>query len=296
MRVFVTGASGFVGFAVVQELLQAGHTVLGLARSDDAAARLIKAGATVHRGDIYDLESIKSGATLCDAVIHTAFNHDFSKYKENCETDRQVVLALGEALANTDKPVVITSGIGLMNPGRIIVETDMPASSETTPRAASEEAANAIAAKGVKAYILRLPPTTHGEGDHGFVPMLAELGKQKGVSAYVGEGKNHWSAVHRFDAAVLYRLIIEQKPALKVFHAVAEQGVEFIDIATAIGNGFHLPVVSKEGEEAQNHFGWFRHFAGIDCEASSGLSRKSVGWEPVHPTLMEDLNEDFYWK
>lgn len=290
MRVFVTGASGFVGSAIVQELLKAGHEVLGLARTDSAAESLIKAGAAVHRGNLEDLESLKAGAAQADAVIHTAFNHDFTKFKANCERDRQVILALGEALKGTNRPLVVTSGIGLMNSaGRFINENDQPANSETTPRAASEEAALALAEEGVPTYIVRLPPTTHGEGDHGFVPMIININKEKGEAAYIGTGANRWPAVHRFDAANLYRLIIEQQPEQRVFHAVAEEGIPFVEIAKAIGKGLQLPVVQKDEATAEAHFGWFKRFAMIDCAATSEQTRHTLGWEPKHTPLLEDL-------
>ncbi|MFT3822840.1 MAG: SDR family oxidoreductase [Chitinophagaceae bacterium] len=290
MRVFVTGASGFVGSATVQQLLQAGHQVLGLARTDSAAEALIKAGATVHRGNLTDLESIKKGAEQADAVIHTAFNHDFSRFKDNCEDDRQVILALGEALAGSNRPLVITSGVGLLNYGRLATENDKPLGSDAIPRAASEEAANAV-----NAYIVRLPPTVHDKGDHGFVPMVIGMAKEKGESAYIGEGQNRWPAVHRLDAAAVYRLIIEKQPAQKVYHAVAEEGIAFKQIATAIGQGLKLPVVSKSAQDAEAHFGWFKHFASLDCPASSELTRQSLGWQPAHPALLEDLVPGIYF-
>lgn len=296
MKVFVTGASGFVGSAIVKDLLQNGHTVLGLARSEDSANALKKAGADVHRGDIYDLESLKTGAKQCDAVIHTAFNHDFSKFKENCETDRKVIEAMAEALAGSSKPLVVTSGIGILNPSPLKVETDIPASSEKTPRAASEEAAHAAAAKGVNAYIVRLPPTTHGKGDHGFVPMIANMAKEKGESVYIEEGNNRWPAVHRNDAGVMYRLIIEQQPKQKVFHASAETGVPFRLIAEAIGEKLTLPVVSKSVEKAKEHFTWFMYFASFDCPASSEQSRTTLGWNPKEITLLDDLTTGEYFK
>lgn len=296
MRVFVTGASGFVGSAIVKELLRAGHKVLGLARTDEAAEKLTTAGAEVHRGDIYDLESIQQGVAGCDAVIHTAFNHDFSRFKENCETDRKVITALGAALAGTDKPLVVTSGVGLLNYGRMLTEEDAPPSSDVVPRAATEEAAKAVAAQGVNAYIVRLPPTVHGKGDHGFVPLVIGIDKEKGVSAYIGDGQNRWPAVHRMDAAVLYRLIIEKKPAQQVYHAVAEQeGVPFKEIAEAIGKGLHLPVVRVEGKDAEAHFGWFLHFASIGCAASSAKTRATLSWEPKQPTLLEELVPGVYF-
>lgn len=297
MRVFVTGASGFVGSAIVKELLAAGHQVLGMVRSDSAAEKLRATGAEAHFGDLYELESIKSGAAACDAVIHTAFNHDFSKFKENCETDRQVIGALASVLAGTGKPLVITSGVGLLGGAdRIVTEDDVPKTgSGAIPRYASEEAAHAAKALGVDAYIMRLPPTVHGEGDHGFVPMVINMAKSKGVSAYIGEGSNRWPAVHRFDAAVLYRLIIEQKPALKVFHAVAEEGIAFHEIATAIGGGLHLPTQSKPADEAAAHFEWFTHFAGLSCPASAAKTIAATGWQPKHTDLLPDLKAGGYF-
>jgi len=295
MRVFVTGASGFVGSAIVKELITAGHQVLGLARSDSAAESLRKEGAQVHRGDVNDLPTLQKGAAQSDAVIHTAFNHDFSQFKANCEADRKVIAALGAALAGSNRPLIITSGIGLLNTGRIITEEDVPASSDLVPRAASEEAANAAAIKGIKVYIVRLPPTVHGRGDHGFVPMIIERAKENGESAYIGEGKNRWSAVHRLDAAVLYRLIVEQQPSQKVYNAVAEEGIPLRDIAEAIGKGLNLPAVSRTGKDAEAHFTWFTHFAALDCPASSEKTRKILNWQPSQPGLLEDLVPGIYF-
>ena len=295
MRVFVTGASGFVGSAIVQELLQAGHKVLGMVRSESAAEALVKAGAEAHFGNLDDLESIKKGAAQCDAVIHTAFNHDFSRYKENCENDRQIILALGSVLAGSNRPLVITSGVGILRKEGQYTENDAHPSSDVSPRAATEEAGNVVAQQGVNTYIVRLPASTHDKGDHGFVPMVIGMAKEKGLSAYIGEGNNRWPAVHRLDAAVVYRLIIEKQPQQKVFHPVAEEGIPFKQIATAIGNGLQLPTVSKEGSEAEAHFGWFYHFAGLDCSASSTLTRKTLGWEPKHPTLLNDLTHGVYF-
>lgn len=298
MRIFVTGASGFVGSAVVQELLTAGHQVLGMVRSDEGAAKVAATGAEVHRGDIYDLESIKSGATACDAVIHTAFNHDFSKFKDNCETDRGVIGALAEVLKGTGKPLVVTSGVGLLaGKGSIVTEDDRPAvTSAVMPRVATEEAVQAAIEAGVNAYILRLPPTTHGRGDHGFVPMLISMAKAHGASAYIGEGGNVWPAVHRLDAAKLYRLIVELQPQQRIYHAVAEQGIPFKDIATAIGKGLNLPTISKTGDEAAAHFTWFQHFAGMGCMASATKTIAATGWQPTCEGLMADLTDGGYFE
>lgn len=290
MRVFVTGASGFVGSAIVQELLQNGHEVLGLVRSDRAAEQLTIAGAASHRGDVNDPAALRHGASTCDAVIHTAFNHDFSQYKANCEADRQVIETLGEALSGSDKPLIITSGIGLLHYEHLLTEDDpLSAGSDVIPRAASEEAAQAVAAKGVDVYTVRLPASVHDKGDHGFVPLVIGLAREKGESAYIAEGNNQWPAVHRSDAAVLYRLIVEKRPALKVFHAVAEEGIPFRKIAEEIGEGLKLPVVSKTGDHAAAHFGWFVHFAGLDCAASSKKTREALGWETKATDLLTDI-------
>ncbi len=298
MRVFVTGATGFIGEAIVQELIKAGHQVLGLARSDAAAKLLSAAGAQVHRGDLEDLESLRNGAAASDGVIHTAFIHDFSKFKANCETDRHAIEALGSALVGSTRPLIITSGIGILPPGSLATEETMPASGPTShPRVASEEAANSVAARGVHVSVVRLPPSVHGDGDHGFVPTLITIAREKGVSVYKGDGLNRWPAVHRLDAAHLFRLALEKAPAAESrFHGVAEEGVAFRDIAEVIGRRLNIPVVSKSPEEAANHFGWFAAFAGLDCPASSKLTQERLGWRPVQPSLLADLERGSYFK
>lgn len=296
MRVFVTGASGFVGSAVVGELMAAGHEVLGLVRSDKGAAALAAAGATAHRGSLDDLDSLRSGAASADAVIHTAFNHDFSKFKENCENDRRVIAALGDALAGTGRPLVVTSAMAILPRGRIATEDMMPlAGPAAHPRAASEEAADKVAARGVRISVVRLSPSVHGDGDHGFVPHLIGTAREKGVSVYPGDGGNRWPAVHRLDAARLYRLILEKDSAGARYHAVAEQGVPFRDIATVIGKRLNVPVVGKPSEEATKHFGWFAHFAAMDVPASSERTRQSLGWQPQEPGLIADLDRPDYF-
>jgi nucleoside-diphosphate-sugar epimerase len=297
MRVFVTGATGFIGSAIVQELIKAGYEVLGLARSEEAARALTAAGAAVHRGSLEDLDSLRSGAAATDAVIHTAFNHDFSKYADNCEADRQAIEAMGSVLMGSDRPLVITSGIGILRVDHIVTEQDKPVSGQgAIPRIASEEAAGALVAKGVRAIVMRLPPSVHGAGDHGFVPALIGIARNKGVSAYVGEGLNRWPAVHRFDAARAFRLAMEKGKAGAVFHAVADEGVPVQDIAAVIGLRLNLPVVSKPMEEAAAHFGWLGHFLSLDVPASSLYTQQELGWKPSQPGLLADLDSEHYFK
>ncbi|MDX8477885.1 SDR family oxidoreductase [Mesorhizobium sp. VK24D] len=295
MRVFVTGATGFVGSATVQELLSAGHKVLGLARSDAGADALAAAGAEVLRGNLEDLDGLRRGAAQADGVIHTGFNHDFSRFKENCETDRRAIEAMGLELAGSDRPLIVTSGIGLVQPGRVASEDVPPASNPAIPRV-SEQTAYAAAEKGARVSIIRLPPSVHGVGDHGFVPILIGIAREKGASVYTGEGLNRWPAVHRLDAARLYRLVLEKGRGGARYHAVAEEGVPFREIAGVIGRRLGVPVVSKSPEESAAHFGWFAHFAAIDNEASSALTRQELGWEPTQPRLIEDVDQAAYFQ
>jgi len=293
MRVFVTGATGFIGTSVVRELIDAAHQVLGLTRSDEGAKTLTAAGAQVHRGDLEDLESLRSGAALSDGVIHLAFNHDFSKWVENCEADRHAIEALGSALAGSDRPLIVTSGTAsAITPGRLTTEDDAPNS--PIPRVASEEAAASVAAKGVRASVMRLPQV-HDPVKQGLITYLIAVAREKGVSAYVGDGLNRWPAAHVLDAARLYRLALEKGVAGARYNAVGEEGVPLREIAETIGRGLKIPVVSKSPDEANDHFGWLGFFAGADVPASSKLTQERLGWRPTGPGLISDLNDMQYF-
>jgi nucleoside-diphosphate-sugar epimerase len=294
MRVFITGATGFVGTAVVRELIDAGHQVLGLARSDAGAKSIIAAGAQVHRGSLEDLDSLRSGAAAADGVIHTAFIHDFANYGPAAEADRHAIETLGGALAGSDRPLIVTSGtLLLQRQGPVATEEDAP--NPSFPRK-SEEAALGLAARGVRASVLRLPPSVHGNGDHGFVPRLISIAQEKGVSAYIGDGLDRWPAVHRLDAAHLYRLVLEKGTPGASYHGVADEGVPIREIAAAIGRGLNVPVVSKSREEAADHFSWLAHFFGVDTPASSAQTQQRLGWRPVQPGLIADLNAKHYFE
>jgi nucleoside-diphosphate-sugar epimerase len=293
MRVFVTGASGFIGSAIVPELLGAGHHVVGLARSDAAAVAVAAAGAEVHRGALDDLDSLRAGAAASDGVIHTAFIHDFSNLQASAHTDLRAVETLGAALEGSDRPLVITSGTAALPAGRVGTERDVPdPASSGSHRIPSEQATLSLAERGVRSSLVRPSPSVHGEGDHGFVPALIGIARDKGVSGYVGDGSNRWPAVHRLDAARLFRLALETAPAGSVLHAVAEEGVPTRDIAEVIGRHLDLPVVAV----APEHFGWLGGFFAADIRASSALTRELLGWEPTHPGLIEDLDQGHYFE
>jgi len=294
MRVFVTGASGWVGSAVVAELIGAGHSVVGLARSDANAEKLAAAGAEVHRGSLEDPDSLKRGAAAADGVIHCAFIHDFSKMVENSAIDRRAIDAMGETLSGSGRPLIATSGVGLLRPGEVATEEMTRGPEPHFPRV-SEAAALAFAPLGVRAMAIRLAPTVHGNGDHGFVPRLVAIAREKGSAGYVGEGLNRWPAVHRLDAARLYRLALEKGAAGAQYHAVAEEGVSFKDIAAVIGKRLGVPVVRVAPGKAAEQFGWFAMFAGMDMPASSAITRKGLGWSPTELGLLADLDQPYYF-
>ncbi|MGY2896232.1 SDR family oxidoreductase [Deinococcus sp. UYEF24] len=295
MRVFVTGASGFIGSAVVPELLGAGHQVVGLARSDASAAALAATGAEVLRGDLTDLDSLRSGAAASEGVVHLAYNHDFSQMGVAAQMDRAALEAIGEALAGTDRPLVFASGVIGMTPGRTATELDSPPTG-LHPRIATTQAALALASRGVRVVSARFAPTVHGENDHGFMHTLIGIARQKGVSAYVEGGENRWPAVHRLDAATLVRLALEHGKAGASLHAVAEEGVRIRDVAEVIGRHLNLPVVSVPAEQGSEHFGWLGMFIGADSPVSSALTREWMGWQPTRPGLIEDLDQGHYFQ
>ncbi|MEN2989232.1 SDR family oxidoreductase [Tistrella sp. BH-R2-4] len=290
MRVFVTGATGNIGTAVVDDLIAAGHQVLGLCRTEAKAAALAAAGAEICRGSLQDVESLNQAVARADAVIHLAFNHDFSAFAANCEDDRRVILALGAALAGTGRPLVVTSGTPIANtvPGEPAREGNAIHGAAVHPRAASEEAAAVIAAAGVNVSVVRLPQV-HDPVTQGLITPMIAIYREKGVCAYIGDGLNRWPAAHRLDVARLYRLVVERAEPGAAYHAVAEPGVPLRDIARTIGQRLNLPVTAIDPQEAQGFFGWLAMFAGHDMPASSAITREKLGWQPTGPSLLADL-------
>lgn len=294
MRVFVTGATGFIGKAIVQELLSSGHQVLGLARSEAAAKNLIAAGAAVHPGDLEDLASLQSGASQADGVIHAGFIHDFTRFNEVCQIDYKAIKAMGAALAGTDRPLIVTSGTALINPGKMATEDTPVPANPTWPRI-SEKAADELSAAGVHTAIVRLSPVVHGDGDqHGFIPILFGVARQKGVAAFVGDGQNRWNAVHRLDAARLFRLALEKSLAGARYHGSAEEAITLRSIAEQIGQQLSIPTKSIDKKDAEAHFGWFAQMALADSPASSQITQRSLEWHPAQPTLFQDIENGIY--
>src|ERR1700739_1619830 len=293
MRIFITGATGFIGSAIVEELIEAGYEGLGLARSDRGAASLARAGAKVHRGSLEDLESLRSGATASDGVIHTAFIHDFNDYGPAVEADRRAIETIGTALQKSGRPMIVTSGLALLAPGRLATEEDAP--SPNFPRK-SEQAAMEFASRGVRASVVRLPFSVHGDADHGFVPRLIQIAREKGISAYIEDGLNRWPALHRIDAARLYRLVLENGSTGARYHGIGDEGVPTREIAEVIGRRLDVPVASKSQEQAAEHFGWIGMFFGMGVLVSSSLTTERLGWRPTHVGLIDDLENGPYFK
>ncbi|MFG2226271.1 SDR family oxidoreductase [Streptomyces sp. NPDC048644] len=296
MRVFVTGASGFIGSAVVPELLRAGHQVVGLARSDASAEKVAAAGAEVHRGALDDLDSLRAGAAAADGVVHLAFIHDFADFEDAAKTDLRAIEAIGGVLEGSGRPLAVASGLIGVAQGRLATERDRPGpESAAGPRDAGARAVLELAGRGVRSSLVRLGASVHDEGDHGFVPRLIEIAREKGVSGYVGDGSGRWPAVHRLDAARLFRLALESAPAGSVLHGTAEEGLPIRTLAEVIGRRLDLPVTSVPAEEADAHFGWLGRFFGADIPASNELTRELLGWQPTGPGLIEDLEGGHYF-
>jgi nucleoside-diphosphate-sugar epimerase len=294
MRVFVTGASGWIGSAVVAELIKSGHDVIGLARSDTSAAMVAALGAEVIRGDLGDLGSLREGSAKSDGVVHLGYIHDFARMDDAARTDRQAIEAIGSTLERSDRPLIIASGTLGLAPGRVGTEHDKPAAG-LHPRIANADVALAFVDRGVRSIVVRFAPTVHGPGDHGFVATLVGIARDKGVAGYIADGANRWPAVHRLDAANLVRLAVDDAPAGSILHAVAEVAIPTRVIAEAIGRGLDLPVVSVPADQAAEHFSWLGQFFGADAPASNTVTRELLGWQPTHQGLIEDLDEGHYF-
>jgi nucleoside-diphosphate-sugar epimerase len=294
MRVFVTGATGWIGSAIVTELFDAGHEITGLARSEQSAAKLQDRGIDVVRGTLEDLGTLKTAAAAADGVIHAAYNHDdFNRFAEAAALNQRAIEAFAEVLEGTDKPLVFASGTGMGKPGELATESDLPPR-DSHPRAASEYARVEMAAKGIRVSSVRHPPSVHGEGDHGFVAILTQIARNSGVSGYIGDGANRWPAVHVLDAALLYLKALTEAPAGAVLNSVAEEGIPTREIADSIGRALGVPAQSIEPSQARGHFGFLAMFFGLDVPASSQLTRARYDWHPTHPGLLDDLNAGYY--
>ena len=299
MRIFLTGATGYIGSAITKDLLEVGHQVVGLARSDASAAALVAAGAEVHRGNLDDFDSLKAGASAADGVIHNAFNNisETTDFVAASQADLAAVEAIGSALEGTDKPFIVTSGTLLLTPGRLGTENDAPDPVMGGPRVPTEIAVHDMASRGIRSAVVRLAPTVHGVGDNaGFISTLISLARAKGASAYVGDGSNLWPAVQRLDAARLFRLGVESAPAGSRLHGAGEEGVPFKDIAEAIGRKLDLPTVSVSTEDAPDHFGFLAFAVATDNPTSNKITRELLGWDPTHPKVIEDIEEGHYFK
>jgi nucleoside-diphosphate-sugar epimerase len=297
MQIFMTGATGYVGSAVLDELLTAGHEILALVRSSRSENALASRGVRIVRGDLANVAVLEHAAAQSDVIIHIGFDHDFTKFRENCEQDQRAIAALGRGIAGSDKRLIVTSAIGILPRGQTVDEDSMPATGPTaSPRVLTEIAADALRKSGTPVQVIRLPPSVHGEGDPNFVATLVRIARQKGVSAFVGAGNNRWPAVERRDAARIFASCAEQKRVLQTLHAVAETGIRFEEIALAIGEGLDLPVTSISPEDATGHFGGFVHFAMMDVTASSAKSMRALDWKPHGPTLLQDIKAGFYFR
>jgi len=293
MRAFVTGASGFIGSAVLPELIAGGHQVVALARSEASARAVTAAGAEVLRGELNDLDSLRRGAAASDGVIHLGFIHDFDNFEASIRTDRRAIEAMGEALARSNRPFVFAAGALGVDPGRLATE-DVPFNPAVHPRAANAAEAMKLKERGVRVAAVRLAPTVHGQGDRGFIRTLADRAREKGVSGYIGDGANRWNAVHRLDAAMLFRLALEKATAGAIFHGVAEESITLRTIAEAVGRKLGLPTASIAPQSAVEHFGWLGRFLAMDQPASSALTQERLGWRPTHPGLLDDLEAGYY--
>ena len=305
MRIFVTGASGWIGSALVPEFISAGHEVIGLARSDASAATIANAGAEPIRGELDDFDVLRTAAADADGVVHLAFKHEWMRtgdFQGAADADRRAVEALGAALAGSDRPLVIASGTAGLAPGRLATEEDghgePPALLPPGPRTrrATAEYTLSLASRGVRSSVLRLAPTVHGDGDHGFMATLVGIARDKGVSGYIGDGSNRWPAVHRLDAARLFRLVLEAAPAGSTLHAIADEGVPIREIAETIGRHLNVPVAAISPEDAGNHFAFLAAFIGVDSPASSARTRELLGWQPTQPSLLDDLEQGHYFQ